>query len=399
MISDGERITGFFHFGEDAFLLKQGFEFASPVNDDVMEKIEISKIMHGVYGEKSEGDNIYSFNYGPSAGGLVETINFKIYTYGERILSVIAKPDYKRRDIILRAKSLRDAQFIMERYNGFHSFSYSTLFVRAVETLRGIVPSPEDVSTRVILLETERIISHIFKTVRLCESASQNIAAYWLMSLRERLMRLLGEVVGHRYLFGVNRIGGLTRNIDTHKLQKGIEDIVKEYRVLLKGLYSSRIFIDRLTKTCITPSVPMSGPSLRASDINFDYREIDPYYSDIPVKPQTERDSDALARFLVFSAEVDSSLEIIRNIRPVVLEKGEDIGENNIPVFAIETPSGDAQLVLKIEQDRIVQNYIRTPSMLNLEAFCMGIKGNVVTDIPFAFETFGIWVSEIGGIS
>lgn len=33
-----------------------------------------------------------------------------------------------------------------------------------------------------------------------------------------------------------------------------------------------------------------------------------------------------------------------------------------------------------------------------MEAFALGIKGNVKTDIPFAFESFGIWLSEMGDI-
>jgi Ni,Fe-hydrogenase III large subunit len=398
MNAESPIITGYFNRGDKNFILSEGSEYAVEVNDDIIGKIPVKPALDGVYGHPSEGDNVFSFNYGPSTGGLVETINMKIYTYGERILSVMARPDFKDRRIHVGGNSLRNGGLIMERYNGFHSFSYSTLFCRAVESIKGISLNTEDVRTRVILLETERIISHIFKSARLCEAASQNIASYWLLSLRERLLRLLGEVAGHRYLFGVNRIGGLNRHIDLDKLQKGVESIVNEFRTVVKGLYTSRIFIDRLENTCKTDSTHTRGPALRAAGSRFDYRNYDPYYRDIDVKLPSEKDADALARFLVFTAEVDSSFDIICNANPQASEDQQDESGTDVPIYSVETPSGDAQLMLKTEGDHIIDAYLRTPSMLNLEAFCSGIKGNVKTDLPFAFESFGIWISEIGGI-
>lgn len=391
-------VTGYFKRKDRSYILGEGSAYAVEVDHDVIDKIPLKKPLDGVFGHQSEGDNVFAFNYGPSTGGFMESLDLKIFTYGERILSVEAFPDFKRRDITLKGKSLRDAFFIMERFNGFHSFSYSTLFSRAIESIENISPSPEDTGTRVILLETERIISHIYKAARLCDAASQNIASYWLLSLREKLLRILGEVAGHRYLFGVNRIGGLNRHIDVEKLRKDVESVVQEFRVIMKGLYSARIFIDRLENTCITDTKNTRGPALRAAGRSFDYRSLDPYYGDMDFKPITERDGDSLARFLVFTAEVDASLDIIQNTKPVSVEDESQDAKSDFPIYSVETPSGDAQLILKVESGVIADAYLRTPSMLNLEAFCSGIKGNVKTDVPFAFESFGIWISEIGGI-
>lgn len=391
-------VTGYFKWKDRSYILGEGASYAVEADHDVIDRTPLKKPLDGVFGHPSDGDNVFVFNYGPSTGGFMESLDLKIFTYGERILSMEAFPDFKRRDITLVGKSLTDALFIMERFNGFHSFSYSTLFSRAIESIRNIIPSPEDTGTRIILLETERIISHIYKAARLCDAASQNIASYWLLSLREKLLRILGEVAGHRYLFGVNRIGGLNRPIDVEKLRKNVESVVEEFRVVMKGLYSARIFIDRIENTCITDAMYTRGPALRAAGRSFDYRLLDPYYGDMDFKPITEQDGDSLARFLVFTAEIDASLDIIKNTKSVCTEAGNMDPQSDFPIYSVETPSGDAQLTLKVEGDIITHAYLRTPSMLNLQAFCNGIKGNVKTDVPFAFESFGIWISEIGGI-
>ncbi|MGP6206786.1 formate hydrogenlyase [Cuniculiplasma sp. SKW3] len=354
--------------------------------------------LNKTYNHPVRGENVFKFNYGPSTGGIIETLNFQIYTYGERIISLDVIPNYKNRMIKISGQSLKTGLLKLERFNGFHSFSYSTLYCKAVESLKGIPIEEGTRVRRIILMETERIISHIFKTARLCEAASQNIANYYLLSLRERLMRILGEITGHRYLFGVNKIGGLNRSINIEPLIRKIKDVVQEYIKIKEGLFVSRIFIDRLENTCISNYEFSRGPALRSTGRKYDYRAIDPYYSDIHFEIVSSNGGDSLTRFLVFSEEIEESMKIIEQCADLKFSGEWLRSAKEFEAFGTETPSGDARMVLDIEEDRINYAYLRTPSILNMEAFARGICGNVKTDIPFAFESFGIWVSEMSDV-
>ena len=394
-----DTVSGYFtRDGRSYCIIDSDREFKE-CTDDIIGTLDYSESFRRIYSHPVSGENVFKFNYGPSTGGMIETLDLKIYTYGERILSLDVLPGYKQRQIRITGESKDLALLRIERLNGFHSFSYSTLFSSAVERMLEIPVSQEVRYARIILLEIERITSHIFKTARLCESASQNIASYALMGLRERLMRAIAEGTGHRYLFGVNKIGGIRRKIDLDRIVKVARGVVNEYVNIRNGLFVSRIFIDRIENTCRAEYSFARGPVLRAAGIRYDFRMHDPYYSGIDFTPVTQNGGDSLSRFLVFSEEVERSMEIIEKCMTPG-ERGDFlIPSHENEAYGIETPSGDARMVFSINNDHIGHIYLRTPSILNLEAFARGIRGNVKTDIPFALESFGIWVSELGDVA
>ena len=397
-MSGSPTTLGYFKSGDQFYSIRESEDCAKETCLDELEKLNQWNALKGEYTHPSSGENVFPFNYGPSSGGMIESIDFKIYTYGERILSMDALPMYKKRNIKISGNTFGEGLLKIERMNGFHSFSYSTLLCRAIEFESSIQLDPSVIKTRVWLLEMERITSHIFKIARLCDAASQNIAAYWLLNLRERMQRLFAAYAGHRYLFGVNKIGGISRKIDIVKMKGDVEKIVNEFQDLVQGLYSSRIFIDRLDKTCETRVDFARGPVMRATKKDYDFRYIDPYYSGINFKHSTESGSDSLARLLVLVSEIESSLDIIKGEGEFHFDVWKKDDLKGPAVYSIETPSGDANLSLKTKDHHIDEIHLFTPSQLNLEAFCRGIVGNVKTDIPFSYESFGIWVSELGGV-
>ena len=391
-------INGCFKFNENVYAIDDNSLHYRKSSEEEVKSLDYYNAFTGIYNHPVNGENVFKFNYGPSTGGIIETLDFQIYTYGERILSLDVIPEYKKRILKVSGEHINMGLLKLERFNGFHSFSYSTLYSAAVERKMGIPIEEDSRNQRIILLEVERIISHIFKTARLCEAASQNIATYALLGLREKLMRTLAEKAGHRYLFGINKIGGIGRKLDMDGLVKVVRDIVDQYRKIKEGLFVSRIFIDRIENTCIANFGFSRGPTLRSTGKKYDYRMIDPYYSDLDFEPVVSSGGDSLTRFLVFSQEVDQSMEIIEQCidRKVSGEWIEPA--SNKEVFGIETPSGDARMAMEIEGEKIGFLYLRTPSVLNMEAFARGIRGNVKTDIPFALESFGIWVSEMSDV-
>ena len=108
-----------------------------------------------------------------------------------------------------------------------------------------------------------------------------------------------------------------------------------------------------------------------------------------------------IARFIVRSEEIAESASIIEQAisgigdinsgSPEVHEV-----EGNIWGGFMETPSGDASLILKIKSGHLEGIGFRSPSVLNMEAFAESIHGNTFADFLFGYESLGIWISEMG---
>ncbi len=396
-------IEGFFYNGGTQYKILRRTEYPQKVTAESLDQLDQWNCLRTEFQHETRGENIMGFDYGPSMGGVIESILFRMYTNGERIVSMSAFPHFKERAISIRSQPFDMALMRMERFNGFHSASYSTMFCRVIEQSMRIKTTQSTHMIRIIMMEMERIASHIFVITRLCEAASQNIAAFHLNALRERIIRLAAKAFGHRYFFGINSVGGTARKIHIDHLWEDVGQIVNEFNDILKLLSGSRIFIDRIQKTCIIERPWLSGPALRATGEKYDARMSDSYYDRIKFNVVSEMGSDSLARFLVRAREITESGKIIEQAvsqiettKPVIETASEKSGNS---LVRIETPSGNAIFYMEIEDGNVEYTYLRPPSLVNLEGFLLGMKGNVKTDFPFAYESFGIWVSELSVIA
>ena len=348
-----------------------------------------------------ESAKLSVFPYGPSSGGMVESVYFDILTEGEKIENIKYDTDFKNRSIKITGLSIEEALLRMERMNGVHAASYSSLFCQICEKSMDMEISEDIRNLRVAMMEAERISSHLFVVSRLTGGASQNIAHMNTLLLRENLLRAIADAFGHRYFFGVNRIGGTGRPVDLKELGELVMRISGEYREIYRTLMDSRVFIDRLDRSAIIKGEQSSGPVLRGSGIKKDGRSSHRYYEGLRFNVPTSDGGDALARFIVRSEEimesaglVDQAISEIGEIRPVSgkLHPAEGIISGGF----METPSGDASLLLKIKSGQLEGFGFRSPSVLNMEAFAESIHGNTFADFLFGYESLGIWVSEMG---
>ena len=350
-----------------------------------------------------DNNTLSVFPYGPSSGGMVESVYFDILTQGERIQKVSYDAGYKNRSIKLWGLSMSEALLRIERMNGVHSAAYSSMFCYICENGIGLDVPEEIRYLRVAMMEAERISSHLFVASRLTGGASQNIAHMNILLLREELLRTIASVFGHRYFFGVNRIGGIGRPVDIKGFQKKVRQISDEYKEIFRTLMDSRVFIDRLDKSAIIRGEKSSGPTMRGAGIKKDGRNSHRYYEDLEFQTITADGGDALARFIVRSGEIQESAGIIEQ----VLSHAENLkmniyvnheGSAFMSGGYMETPSGDASMIIKTESGKLDAMGFRSPSILNMEAFAESIGGNTFADFLFGYESLGIWICEMGDL-
>jgi Ni,Fe-hydrogenase III large subunit len=368
-------------------------------------------------GSRVEGYGVFTFPYGPVSSGVPEAGGFKLVTYGERVLKVVPRVNFKKRGIERRVtgRTPDDALLLVERSAGNFSASYSTCFVTAVESALNLETPSQAKWTRAVAIELERIYNHLYVFGRLAEAASQNVATTQTNALRETVLRLNAKYFGHRYLFGFNGVGFVRPDLavqERRALLDSVRAITREFAELVEYFLSSRIFLDRLQGTARLPKqdaldLGAVGPCARGSGVAWDDRltyPIEPY-GDIYVNIETDTEGDTMARTMVRINEIQTSTVVLKELLDKMPTDGtgskiraSDLSVKNIghdpddfSFCRIESPSGDLIHVVQLdEQGKIANLHIRPASLVNWLPFARSLENNVFTDFQFAFESFGL---------
>jgi Ni,Fe-hydrogenase III large subunit len=341
----------------------------------------------------------FIFAYGPSTGGLMESVGLDILTPGEKITSISVDPTYKLRKIRVTGMGIQDALLRIERINGFHSASHAICFLRAVEDALQIEVPEEVQFNRIAQIEAERIRSHLLVIQKLAESAGFGVPVNQLSMIREKVSRIIGTQCGHRYFFAVNEIGKSRFMID--KLQEKLLEVIGEFRMISEGLMESKLFLNRLQNNGINRDPESTGPAARGAGIRHDARNELPVlpYEQLDYFPIVRDEGDAFSRFMIRSDEIFQSYDIIKNIHASksIERLDHDLQKmGGTGMARIESPSGDLFYSVEIEKGNVVDIGMISPSWRNVLSFRRSMEGNIFTDFHFNWESFGIWISELG---
>lgn len=362
---------------------------------------------------KVEGYGVFTFPYGPVTSGIPEAGGFKFLTYGERIVKVVPMINFKKRGVEQKVVGMKpsDALLLVERSAGNFSASYSTCFAVAVEDALGLEVPQAAKWTRAVAIELERIYNHLHIFSREAEAASQNVATYQTSALKEQILRLNAKYFGHRYLFGLNEIGGVKYDLSSpderKELFSSVRSITKEFSEIIDYFLSSRIFLDRLQNTArLTKEDALGlgavGPAARGSGIDWDDRATYPIepYGDIFVNIEKDDGTDTMARIMVRIREIATSTIVIEELLDKMPSDGPKARRGSPPSYRtdpdfsfcrIESPSGDLIQAVKLDDDKKIKIlHIRPPSLANWLPFSKSLEGNVFTDFQFTFESFGL---------
>lgn len=362
-----------------------------------------------------DGYGVFTFPYGPVSMGVPEAGRFDVRTYGERVLGLTPYGGFKSRRITESVVGLtvNDAALRIERMAGPVSASHVSAFLGAAESATGLEVPFLEMWVRALAQELQRVYNHIRQIARVAEAASQNVGLAQLQALAEQILRLQGDLFGHRWLFGALLPGGPARRLDRGDRRRATEQLarqVAEFEELWALLLESRTFIDRIQTTCAVPrdhAVRWGavGPTLRASGVAWDDRLRAPVapYGDLFVPLHLEKEGDALARILVRAEEVRGSFLLLEQL----LNRWPSAGDAPVPaapavaegrgLARVEAPSGDLVYDVRIAEGRLVELGFRSPSQANWPIFASGLRDGVFTDFHFAFESFGLLFAETDG--
>src|SRR5947207_856931 len=311
-------------------------------------------------------------------------------------------------------------------------------YVLAVEKLLGMEIPPRAQWIRVMLAELQRISSHlVWLGTHALDLGAMSVFLYCFRE-REDLLRIYEMVSGQRMMTSYFRIGGLALDPplgffdSVKKFLDMFAERIDEYENLLTG---NRIFIDRLKGVAHLSkedaiALGVTGPTLRASGIDWDLRRDMPYcgYENFKFKVPVSQDGDVWARYVCRIEELRQSREIAKqalegmpsgstkaDMPKVVLpdrEKMKTQMEALIYHFKIVTegftvPAGEVYQASESPRGEMGYSIVsdgtakpmpvnmRYPSYVNLQALSTMCEGRLIADVVAAIGSIDIVLGEI----
>ena len=342
----------------------------------------------------------YTIPVGPYHPALEEPYKVSVQCGGDTVESVSVEVGYSFRGIELLAQRTDWVQDVtlIERVCGICSHTHTSTFCSAVETIAAIEVPPRAAYIRTIMLELERMHSHLLWAGLASEYIGFQSLFMEAFNLRERVMDLLESISGNRVHYGMNRIGGVNRDIaDPGAIVaalKAIGELVQ--RDILPSLMESRTAMARMRGVGVLTSEQaiewgVVGPLARASGLATDVRSDLPYgiYAELGFKIVTQPGGDVLARAAVRVLEVLESIRLASEAL-VRLPPGPLRAFEGMPVI----PPGEATAFVEAPRGEVIYYVasdgghtparvkIRTPSFVNIPALEAMTLGQQFGDVP-----------------
>ncbi len=352
---------------------------------------------------------VVDYPLGPVRSGVVESGHYTLRTVGEEIVDMRLQLFYKHRGVEKRAEglALELLPLLAERISGTSAFAHSLALCQALESLTEIEIPPRARFLRTLLAELERLYNHLGYQADLCQATGLTVAQAQFDILKERVLRLNASISGHRYLFGMNVPGGLSRDL-TEWEQKALRELVvalrRDLETLSPLLLASASHRDRLEATGILSlqearAYCVVGPIGRASGLDRDLRRDHGYaaYAEVNFDVPVIQDGDALARARIRLEETMQALSIIDQVidhlppGPVCVPMGQ-LPPGGSALGWAESARGECVHWLLIGEDGTLERYrVRPASFANWQAFSLAIPDhNILTDFPVIEQSFGL---------
>ena len=311
-------------------------------------------------------------------------------------------------------------------------------YTLSVENLLGIKPPPRGQYLRIMLMEIQRIASHLVWLGTHCLDIGAMTVFFYALQQRERLLDLTEMMSGVRMMPSWIVPGGLRGDAPEgwfDKAKEFVDDFPRALEELESLLNNNPIWRDRtqgigVLSTEDALAFGVSGPNLRASGVPYDVRKTNPYsgYDEIEFYVPTGEFSDVYDRFRVRVAEMYQSREILKQCiekmpsgpinvddRKIVpppraeLDNSMEsvihhfklwtegfhppVGESYVP---LESPKGEIGFYLVSDgTNRPYRAHLRPPCFMNLQALSAMCEGRLLADVVAVIGSIDIILGEI----
>jgi NADH-quinone oxidoreductase subunit D len=404
-----------------------------------IEEVNVGPFRHLVSERALTGETML-LNMGPQHPSTHGVLRLLLELDGETVINAIPDIGYLHTGIEknMEAKTYIKAEVMTDRLDYMNTTGNNLAYCMAVEKLVGLDVPERARGIRVILTELQRIASHlVFLGAFGLDLAAMSMFLYCFRE-REMILDILELCSGQRMMTTYIRPGGVWRDVP-EEFEPAVRNFIRifpkrvdEYEALLT---KNPILLDRLVgigvldaKTALSHGV--TGPTLRASGINWDLRKARPYmgYEQYEFNVPTRTAGDTFSRYIVHIEEFRESLKIVEQAlnklprgpvqssnRKFVPPPRAEIGvsmEALIHHFklwtegfpapkasiysAVESPRGELGVYLEGDGGpKPHRVHMRTPSFDNLSVINKIVKGHLVADLVAILASIDIVLGDI----
>lgn len=246
--------------------------------------------------------------------------------------------------------------FIADRICGICGYAHNVAYTTSVENALGIQVPERTRYIRTILLETERLHSHLLNLGLACHFVGFDTGFMQFFRVREKSMKMAEILTGARKTYGMNLIGGVRRDIlksDAQQCLQLIAEMRTEVNELLDILVNTPNIVERtagigLLEPRVARDFSPVGPNVRGSGFGRDTRADHPYcaYGLVPWSVISKTGNDVLSRTLIRAEEWYESATIVEHCLnempegPIIVE-GFDYKPYHFALGYVEAPRGE----------------------------------------------------------
>jgi len=339
---------------------------------------------------------------GPFFPVLEEPAYWRLFVEGETIVGCDTRLFYNHRAIEKLGDSVLtygQIPFLAERICGICGFIHSSCYCQAIEKAAGIEVPRRARYIRTIMLELERIHSHLLWLGIAGHIIGFETVLMQTWRIREPVMWLCETISGNRKTYGMNTIGGLRRDLRDDvqpELLKTLAGVEKETIAVRDAIVGDGVLRARTEGVGILTnesarSVCVVGPPARASGVAIDARIDHPYaaYDEVPPRIVVQEAGDTWARVVVRVGELVESIRLVREALsalpegPICAEITEEIPPGKVGVSVVEAPRGEAiHFVMTGGDNRPYRWRVRAPTYANLQALPAAVMHGTIADVP-----------------
>jgi len=354
------------------------------------------------FDEPPEGCTVVPF--GPFHPTLDEPAHFRLYVEGEMVRGCEYRGFMAHRGIEKLAEtvlSYNDIPMLAERICGICGCVHNVAYAQAVEDAAALKPPPRAEYIRTIMLELERLHSHLLWTGLACHIVGFDTLFMQSFRIREPIMWIAEKISGNRKTYALCVIGGVRWDI-THdvklELRQVLDQLEAEWHPVVSAVSKDKNIQKRtrgvgVADMNLVKNAALLGPVARAAGADIDCRRDHPYaaYDRVEFDVITERGGDVWSRVLVRVKEVFESIRIIRQCLdkmepgPIQLQIQEELPAGRMGLSSVEAPRGESHhFVITGENNHPRHWRVRAPTYQNLQAVPAMIKDQQIADMTIS---------------
>lgn len=300
---------------------------------------------------------------------------------------------------IMEGLPVEKANSLTEKICGICSNSHIWNSCLVAEKAIGIEVPERAQYIRVIMEELERLHSHMLYLAHGNEVLGHETFAMRLFYIRETVMELLRIIGGNRVQYGVSIIGGIRPRceldeIRIKKIREGLNLIEEKITEFADRFVSDPMIMSRITGVGVLTQkqaikLGATGPTLRSTGVGIDLRSEMESYEPFDFDIITQEDGDVKSNLLVRVLEIPEAIKIIRQAldnlpEGKITNRSWEMEDTPITKSYIEVPRGTLYHSYALEDGRVRNSIIRTPSIANIAAMQHAAIGHHITDAQLA---------------